>query len=131
MRHEPGTPQAAGLNHAMIDDAQAHAAQRAADRFGEPGFDDPEALFIDQRYTGYTEDNQPTWRELYTRQMGFLADTASRVFLDGAHAIDLVADCIPELSHINAHLAPRTGWRSRAVPGTAYVAARSISDPGS
>ena len=105
------------LNSAMIDDAQARAAQDHADNFGQKGRDDPALLYIEQRYDGYTDENQETWRILYERQMEYLAEHASRTYLEGAKTINLRADRIPPLDEINARLKPRTGWQSRAVPG--------------
>jgi phenylalanine-4-hydroxylase len=110
------------LNHAMIDGAQARSAAAYAERFGEPGFDDPRGLFIDQHYPGYTNDDQEVWRELYRRQEAHLEANASSVWLGGARAIGLGPTAIPELARINERLRPLTGWQSRAVPG--YVAAR-------
>ena len=117
-------PASASLNHAMIDDAQATAAQQYADSFGMPGFDDPSRLYIQQRYDGYTDENQETWRILYERQMDFLADNASSTYLGGARIINLRADRIPPLDDINARLGPQTGWQSRAGPG--YLPARAF-----
>ncbi|MFO0962202.1 MAG: phenylalanine 4-monooxygenase [Phycisphaerales bacterium] len=110
------------LNHAMIDGAQARAASEYAARFGEPGFDDPARLYIEQRYEGYTADDQAVWRELFGKQEAHLAANASRVWRDGARAIGLVPESIPDLRVINRNLRALTGWQSRAVPG--YVAAR-------
>jgi phenylalanine-4-hydroxylase len=107
----------APLDHAMIDGAQARAAQAYAERFGEPGHRDPARIYIDQRYAGYSEENQATWRALYGAQMPFLADRASRTYLAGAGSIALGPERIPRLDEINARLGPMTGWQSRAVPG--------------
>lgn len=110
------------LNHAMIDGAQARTAAAYAQRFGQPGFDDPSRLYIDQKYGGYTDDDHAVWRALFHRQDEHLAANASGVWLGGARAIGLTADAIPDLAAINANLRQLTGWQSRAVPG--YVAAR-------
>jgi len=110
------------LNHAMIDGAEARAAAEYALHFGEPGFTDPSGLSITQRYAGYTADDQTAWRSLFAKQEPHLAANASRVWLDGARAIGLNGDAIPNLSAINRNLRSLTGWQSRAVPG--YVAAR-------
>lgn len=107
----------ASLNHAMIDGAEARRAQQYADAFGAPGFNDPSQLFITQNYAGYTTDDQEAWTTLFDRQMAYLADHASKVYLDGAKAINLKRDRIPPLAEINARLKPLTGWQSRAVPG--------------
>ena len=109
--------QSSTLDHAMIDDAQARRAQAYANQFGKPGYDDPARMFIDQRYEGYTEENQETWRALYSRQMEYLAESASARFLEGARAVALRPDGIPSLERINARLGPLTNWQSRAVPG--------------
>ncbi|MDZ4754874.1 MAG: phenylalanine 4-monooxygenase [Phycisphaerae bacterium] len=105
------------LNHAMIDDGQAKQAQHYADHFGEPSFDDPEKVYIDQRYSGYSQENQETWTTLFDRQMEYLATNASRTYLDGATTINLRRERIPELTEINRRLKPLTGWQSRGVPG--------------
>ena len=118
----PDAKQAYSLNHAMIDGEQARRAADYAEHFGEPGYDDPARLYIDQQYAGYSDDDQAVWRELYRRQADHLDAHASRVWLGGARAIGLGPDAIPDLSAINANLRRLTGWQSRAVPG--YVAAR-------
>jgi phenylalanine-4-hydroxylase len=112
------------LSHAMIDDAQARRAIACAERFGEPGHDDPADLFIDQRYAGYSAEDQETWRILFDRQHERLASRASRAWRQGAERIRLVRDAIPRLDEVSARLAPLTGWRSRAVPG--YLPARAF-----
>ena len=115
------------LNSAMIEDGQAKEAQDYANAFGTPGFDDPGKMYIDQRYDGYTEENQETWRILYDRQMDFLESRASDVYLSGAKAINLVRDHLPYLEgskSINNFLQKLTGWQSRAVPG--YLPAKAF-----
>lgn len=115
------------LNSSMIDDGQANTAQAYADAFGTPGHDDPAQMYIEQRYAGYSEENQETWQLLYDQQMEFLADRASNVYLDGAKAINLVRDHIPHLDgdkSINTFLKQLTGWQSRAVPG--YLPAKAF-----
>ena len=115
------------LNSAMIEDGQATKAQAYADAFGTPGHDDPLKMYIDQRYDGYSEENQETWRILYDRQMEFLESRASAVYLNGARAINLVRDHLPHLEgpkSINHFLKKLTGWQSRAVPG--YLPAKAF-----
>jgi phenylalanine-4-hydroxylase len=115
------------LNHAMIDGTEAKAAQAMADHFGEPGYDDITKVYIAQNYAGYTEENQETWRVLYDRQMSYLADHASDVYLSGARGIKLVRDHIPYLEgprSVNTFLKPLTGWQSKAVPG--YLPAKAF-----
>jgi phenylalanine-4-hydroxylase len=108
----------------MIDDTQAKAAQQYADRFGEPGFDDATRLYIEQRYEGYSAENQEAWRVLFDRQMAFLADNASQTYLSGARTINLNRERIPDLKDINSRLLPLTGWQSKAVPG--YIPAKGF-----
>ena len=115
------------LNHAMIDGPKGREAQEYANRFGQPGFQDITRAYIDQNYAGYTEENQETWRTLYDRQMAYLADHASDVYLSGARSIKLVRDHIPYLEgpkSVNTFLAPLTGWQSKAVPG--YLPAKAF-----
>ena len=115
------------LNHAMIDGPEGHAAQEYANHFGEPGFDDITKVYIRQRYDGYTAENQQSWQTLYDRQMAYLPEHASQVYLRGAKSINLVRDYIPYLEgpkSVNHFLAPLTGWQSRAVPG--YLPAKAF-----
>src|SRR6188768_3342511 len=101
------------LNHSMIDDAQAKRTQAYADHFGEPGFNDPSQLYIDQRYEGYSRENQEAWTSLFDRQMAYLADHASNTYLTGAKVIKLERSRIPPLDVINSQLKPLTGWQSK------------------
>lgn len=115
------------LNHAMIDGPQGKAAQEYANHFGEPGFHDITKAYIGQNYGGYTAENQETWRVLYDRQMAYLANNASEVYLSGARSINLVRDHIPYLEgpqSVNKFLMPLTGWQSKAVPG--YLPAKAF-----
>ena len=115
------------LNHAMIDGPQGKAAQEYANHFGEPGFHDITKAYIGQNYDGYTAENQETWRVLYDRQMAYLANNASEVYLRGARSINLVRDHIPYLAgpqSVNTFLMPLTGWQSKAVPG--YLPAKAF-----
>jgi phenylalanine-4-hydroxylase len=115
------------LNHAMIDGPQGKAAQEYANHFGEPGFHDITKAYIGQNYDGYTAENQETWRVLYDRQMAYLANNASEVYLSGARSINLVRDHIPYLEgpqSVNKFLMPLTGWQSKAVPG--YLPAKAF-----
>ena len=115
------------LNVAMIDGTEAKDAQAYADKFGQPGFNDPGQMYISQRYEGYTEENQETWTKLYDQQMAFLSDQASNVYLSGAKAINLVREHIPYLEgpkSVNIFLEELTGWQSKAVPG--YLPAKAF-----
>ena len=106
----------ASLNHAMIDDQEAQAAQAAADAFGQTGHESIEPMLISQRYDGYTQDNQEAWRQLYAEQMAYLPERASQVYLDGAEAIGLKPDGIPNIKQLNARL-DRTSAGSPQRPG--------------
>jgi len=122
-----GQGMSGNLNHAMIDGPQGKAAQEYANHYGEPGFPDISKAYIGQNYVGYTEENQETWRVLYDRQMAYLANNASDVYLRGARSINLVRDHIPYLEgpqSVNTFLMPLTGWQSKAVPG--YLPAKAF-----
>ncbi len=118
---------AGSLNSAMIDGPEGRAAQECANRFGEPGYTDITKVYIAQRYEGYTEENQESWRTLYDKQMAYLTTHASSVYLSGARSINLVRDYIPYLEgpkSVNHFLQTLTGWQSRAVPG--YLPAKAF-----
>lgn len=118
----PGT-----LNSAMIDGPEGTAAQEYANHFGEPGYNDITRVYIGQNYEGYSRENQESWQTLYDRQMGYLDEMASDVYLSGARSIRLVREHIPYLegpNSINTYLKQLTGWQSRAVPG--YLPAKAF-----
>ncbi|HET7039087.1 MAG TPA: phenylalanine 4-monooxygenase [Gemmatimonadales bacterium] len=80
--------------------------------------------FITQDWSAYTPDDHEAWRLLYDRRMRELETTGSRVFLDGARAIGLGRDAVPDLARVNALLAARTGWA--AVPVRGFLPAREF-----
>jgi phenylalanine-4-hydroxylase len=65
----------------------------------------------------YTAEQNEVWEILFTRRMQALAGTASTVFLQGAERIGLEPGRVPQLSQVNARLAPLTGWRAVPVGG--------------
>jgi phenylalanine-4-hydroxylase len=70
-----------------------------------------------QDWGGYTAADHRVWQVLFERRMGELRDTGSRVFLEGARAIGLRPDRVPDLVEVNARLEHRTGWRAIPVGG--------------
>jgi phenylalanine-4-hydroxylase len=88
----------------------------------EPSIDP--SIFTEQNWSAYTPEEHGTWGILYERRMLELRDTGSGVFLEGAEAIGLRRDSVPDLAEVNRRLAPRTGWRSVAVNG--FIPAREF-----
>lgn len=82
------------------------------------------ATFVTQDWPSYGDEDHQVWRTLYARRMATLRDTGSRVFLDGADAIGLRQDSVPDLADVNARLTPRTGWN--AVPVSGFLPAREF-----
>jgi len=110
----------------IIDSDEAAAAQAAADLAPSQPADeiDPSRFYCTQLYERYTEQDQQVWRDMVAERMKTLEDQASKVFLDGLKVINLRPDRVPQLDEINARLAPKTGWQSRAVPG--YLPAKAF-----
>jgi len=77
-----------------------------------------------QDWAAYSRDDHEAWSLLYARRMTALRSTASRVFLEGAEAIGLAPDRVPDLADVNRRLAARTGWS--AVPVTGFLPARDF-----
>ena len=73
--------------------------------------------FIHQHWDEYTAEDHEVWRILYERRMRELERTGSRVFLDGAAAIGLRPDEVPNLREVNLRLDRRTGWNAVPVSG--------------
>ena len=76
-----------------------------------------EPSFIHQHWDQYTPEDHEVWGILYERRMRELASTGSRVFLDGAAAIGLRPDAVPDLREVNLRLDERTGWNAVPVSG--------------
>ena len=74
-----------------------------------------------QRWNDYTPEDHEVWSLLCARRLQDLRVRGSRLFLEGAEAIGLSADRVPDLSDVNARLAARTGWA--AVPVKGFVPA--------
>ncbi len=111
---------------AVIDSAEAVAAQRAADESeGIPGDRiDIDKMKIAQLYDKYTPDDHAVWGEIFSKRMEQLSEYGSNVFLSGARAINLRQDRIPPLKDVNARLKAITGWSSHGVPG--YLPAKAF-----
>lgn len=73
--------------------------------------------FIAQGYAGYDEEAHAVWRLLFERRMATLIDTGSEAFLSGMERIGLSSERVPDLAHVNARLAARTGWAAVGVSG--------------
>src|ERR1041385_6185003 len=76
-----------------------------------------DATLVRQEWEAYTDAQHAVWGTLYARRMPALYRTASRVFLDGAEAIGLESEFIPELAVLNRRLSARTGWSAVLVSG--------------
>jgi phenylalanine-4-hydroxylase len=83
-----------------------------------------EGFLTAQDWAAYTPDDHEAWSLLYARRMAALRPTASRVFLQGADAIGLAPDRVPDLADVNRRLEERTGWS--AVPVTGFLPARDF-----
>ena len=107
------------IKSAVIDSAEARAAQAAADRSDglPPDQIDIDSMKISQRYEMYTEEDHEVWGTIFRKRMEQLAEFGSQVFLSGSKAINLRADRVPELRDVNARLNKMTGWSSHGVPG--------------
>src|ERR1041385_3501686 len=77
-----------------------------------------DATLVRQEWEAYTDAQHAVWGTLYARRMPALYRTASRVFLDGAEAIGLESEFIPELAVLNRRLSARTGWWAGPVSGS-------------
>jgi phenylalanine-4-hydroxylase len=78
-------------------------------------------LYIEQPYDLYSEANHATWQALMNRMKERWARYANPRFLQGLEVLQLDWQRIPRLEDINRFMAPRTGFRAKAVSG--YVPA--------
>jgi phenylalanine-4-hydroxylase len=82
------------------------------------------SIFTRQDWSAYTPEQHEVWAILYERRMRELRGNGSRVFLDGADAIGLRPDRVPDLADVNRRLEARTGWN--AVPVKGFIPAREF-----
>ncbi|HEY2806580.1 MAG TPA: phenylalanine 4-monooxygenase [Gemmatimonadales bacterium] len=78
----------------------------------------------EQDWAAYSDEEHAVWAALYRRRMDRLRSTASRRFQDGASAIGLSPDKVPDLADVNRRLDKFTGWA--AVPVTGFLPARDF-----
>jgi phenylalanine-4-hydroxylase len=80
-------------------------------------------IYIRQPYDLYSEQNQETWRRLYSRMKPKWEKYANRRFLEGVNNLALDPDAVPKLEDVNNFLCPLTGFKAKAVSGyvPAYV----------
>jgi phenylalanine-4-hydroxylase len=83
-------------------------------------------IYIRQPYELYSEDNQETWRRLYSRIFPKWEKYANRRFLDGVRNLALDPKNVPKLDDVNKFLSPLSGFSAKAVSG--YVPAYIFFD---
>lgn len=59
----------------------------------------------------YTIAENEVWKTLFDRQIDMVMEHACREFIDGWERLELQADHIPDLDHLNARITPQTGWK--------------------
>ena len=81
-------------------------------------------IFTYQDPSLYSAEDHEVWSILYERRMADLRRNGSRVFLNGAEAIGLRPDQVPDLADVNRRLDARTGWNAVQVKG--FIPARDF-----
>ena len=72
---------------------------------------------VPQHWQHFTAEDHAVWDLLFARQVELLGSRVISPFLDGIGLLRLSHPGVPDLAELNAILAPRTGWRTVAVPG--------------
>ncbi|MFQ5589639.1 MAG: phenylalanine 4-monooxygenase [Phycisphaerae bacterium] len=83
-------------------------------------------VYIRQPYELYTEENQESWRRLYSRILPRWHKYATPKFLEGVDKLALDPNQVPRLEDVNNFLRPLTGFSAKAVAG--YVPAYMFFD---
>jgi phenylalanine-4-hydroxylase len=78
-------------------------------------------LYIEQPYELYSAENHEAWRQLFARMGDRWRRYANPRFLQGVETLCLDPNAVPRLEDVNKFLAPRTGFKAKAVSG--YVPA--------
>ena len=74
-------------------------------------------MYIEQPYELYSADNHATWQRLYARMQENWGRYANQRFLDGLETLCFEPTHVPRLEDVNRFMAPRTGFRAKAVSG--------------
>jgi phenylalanine-4-hydroxylase len=74
-------------------------------------------LYIHQPYELYSAANHDVWRRLIERMRPRWERYANTRFQEGVDGLSFPIDRVPRLEEVNRFLAPRTGFRARAVSG--------------
>ncbi len=74
-------------------------------------------MYIEQPYELYSADNHDAWQRLYARMQDRWQRYANPRFLDGLATLCFEATHVPRLEDVNKFMAPRTGFRAKAVSG--------------
>jgi len=72
---------------------------------------------VPQCWHAFSDEDHSVWDLLFARQVDLLGSRVVSAFFDGIDLLRLSHPGVPELGELNAILAPRTGWRTVAVPG--------------
>ena len=64
----------------------------------------------------WSQVENDTWKALVSRQLPVLEQCACQAYLEGAKALNLPVDHVPQLADIDAVLMAATGWQTQAVP---------------
>ncbi len=83
-------------------------------------------LYIEQPYELYSAENHEAWRQLFSRMSDRWQRYANPRFLQGVETLCLDPNAVPRLEDVNRFMAPRTGFRAKAVSG--YVPAYLFFD---
>lgn len=78
-------------------------------------------LYIEQPYELYNAENHEAWRQLFSRMSERWQRYANPHFLQGVETLCLDPSAVPRLEDVNKFMAPRTGFKAKAVSG--YVPA--------
>jgi len=79
------------------------------------------SLYIEQPYELYSAENHEAWRQLFARMGERWQRYANPRFLQGVETLCLDPSAVPRLEDVNKFMAPRTGFKAKAVSG--YVPA--------
>ncbi len=60
----------------------------------------------------FSDEEHSIWKTLFQKQINEVERYASKIFLKGLKTLDLPADRIPSLAHLNSKITPNTGWKT-------------------
>ena len=80
-------------------------------------YDVDDSWYVDQNYSAIPEEEHVIWSRLFTKQKEFLNYYASKEYLEGLTALNLIQRRLPEFRYLSRKMRAASGWQLIPVAG--------------